>query len=143
VLSDFLAYVKKTGFFGHTMSAYAPVKVHDIPSLHFAVWAYAASYTGIKVTQAMMNAFQEGLPWDLDDMFSQVVGGHCIPIVGYDSQYLYAVTWGKVQRISYAAWHYMSTEAWAVISGEFVTKGSDNRGLNIAALQADLSKLDV
>jgi hypothetical protein len=141
VLADFLAYVRKTGFFGHTLKGYAPVAVHDIPTLHFAIWTYGNSYTGIKVTQAMMDAFQAGQPWDLDDMLSEVVGGHCIPIVGYDSQYLYAVTWGKVQPISYSAWHFMSDEAWALITGEFTAKGGDGRGVNLAALEADLNKL--
>jgi hypothetical protein len=141
VLSDFLAYVKKNSFLGHTLSAYAPVKVHDIPTLHFAVWAYDAAYTGIRVTSGMMNANQQGKPWDLDDMMSETVGGHCIPIVGYDSNYLYAVTWGGVQAISYPAWHFMSDEAWALVTGEFAAKGGDGRGVNLAALEADLNKL--
>jgi hypothetical protein len=142
VLADFLAYVKKYHFFSHTISAYAPVGVHDIPTLQFAVWAYGASYTGITVTQAMMDAFSNGKPWTLETLESEVVGGHCIPIVGYDSDYLYAITWGKVQPIAYPAWHYMSTEAWAVISGEFAAKGGDSRGVSISALQADLARIN-
>lgn len=64
---------------------------------------------------------------------------NCIPLVGYDDQYLYAVTWGQVQKISYPAWHAMSQEAWAVITGEFA--GGDDRGVSFAALQADLDQL--
>jgi hypothetical protein len=141
VLSDFLAYVRKQGFFGRTLSAYAPFSVHDIPTLHTAVWMYDFAYTGIKVTQPMMNANQAGQPWDLDDMFSEVIGGHCVPIVGYDKDFLYCITWGGVQRITYSAWHFMSDEAWALITGEFAAKGGDGRGVNLAALQADLNKL--
>lgn len=141
VLSDFLAYARKNGFYGHQLSAYAPVRVHDIKTLHFAVWAYGAAYTGIQVTQGMMTAFGQGKPWTLETLLSPEEGGHCVPIVGYDSKHLYVVTWGKVQAISYAAWHYMSDEAWALITGEFVAKGGDNRGINLAALTADLSKL--
>jgi hypothetical protein len=141
VLSDFLSYVQRKGFFGHTIAAYAPVSVHDIPTLHFAVNAYGAAYTGIKVTKRMMDSFNSGKPWDLDDLLSPVEGGHCVPIVGYDDRHLYAVTWGKVQPVSHAAWHYMSTEAWGILSGEFVSRGDDNRGINLAALQADLSKV--
>lgn len=142
VLSDFLAYVRQHGFLNnHTLTAYAPFNVHDIPTLHFAAWAYDFAYTGIKVTQAMMDANRDGRPWELPDMLSEVVGGHCIPIAGYDSQYLYAITWGGVQAISYPAWHYMADEAWALITGEFTAKGGDGHGLNLAALQTDLSKL--
>jgi len=141
VLSDFLGYVHQNGFFGHSVAAYAPVAVHDIPTLHFAVDAYDFAYTGIKVTAAMQQAYAKGDSWDLDDLFSQTVGGHCVPVVGYDSKYLYCITWGKVQPITYACWHYISDEAWAVIPGEIVSKGDDGRGINLAALQADLGAL--
>lgn len=141
VLSEYLAHVRQHGYYDNSVKAYAPFQVHDIPTLHFAVWAYDFSYTGIRVTQGMMNAFAAGKPWDLDDMLSDTVGGHCIPIVGYDSAYLYAVTWGRVQAISYSAWHFMSDEAWAVITGELVAADTDGRGISLAALEADLNKL--
>lgn len=141
VLSDFLGYVKRQGFFGHSVAAYAPVGVHDIPTLHFAINAYDAAYTGIKVTAAMQSAYANGKAWDLDDLLSPTVGGHCVPVVGYDSSHLYCVTWGKIQPITYACWHYISDEAWAVISGELVSSDGDGRGINLAALQADLGSL--
>lgn len=142
VLADFLAYVQKNSFFEHKIEAYAPVAVHDVPTLTFAIDAFDFSYTGITVTDAMMQAYQDDKPWELDDAFSPVDGGHCVPLVGYDSAYLYCITWGKVQPITYSAWHFISSEAWAVIPGEFVTGNSDGRGINLAALKADLPKLD-
>jgi hypothetical protein len=142
VLSQYLAYVKANGFYGHTIAAYAPVAVQDIPTLQFAVSAYDFAYTGITVTEAMQEAFQQGEPWTLDTLESPVAGEHCVPIVGYDSSYLRVVTWGGVQEIAYSAWHYIASEAWAVISGELVAAKGDGHGINLAALQADLSKLD-
>lgn len=141
VLADFLKYVQAKQFFGHSVKAYAPVGVHDIPTLHFAVNAYGFAYTGIQVTSRMQQSYADGKPWDLDDLLSPVVGGHCVPIVGYDSAHLYCITWGKVQAITHSAWHFMSTEAWAVISGEIAARGDDGRGINLAALEADLAKL--
>jgi hypothetical protein len=140
VLSDFLAYVRKTGFYGHTVSAYAPVQVADVSTLTTALWLYDAVYTGISVTQGMMDAFSAGQPWDLAAAQGQPIGGHCVPLVGFDSQFLYAVTWGQVQPIAYPAWHQVASEAWAVITGEL--DGGDGHGVNLAALQADLGKLD-
>jgi len=144
VLSDFLAYVKTHPFFGHTVDAYAPVGVHDIPTMQFVIDAYGAAYTGITVTQAMMSAVQSspsGWVWTTQDTQGEPVGGHCIPVVGYDDQFLTAVSWGQAIQISYPAWHRMSTEAWAVLSGEFAAKGGDTRGIDLAALQADLAKV--
>ncbi len=141
VLSDFLRYVRANQFFSHQVAAYAPVSVSDVRTLHFAVNAYGGAYAGITVTEAMMTAFDAGRAWTLPDLFSPVAGGHCVPIVGYDNLHLYAVTWGRVQPVSYAAWHYIADEAWAVISGEFVAKNSDGRGISLDALNADLGKV--
>lgn len=142
VLSDFLAYVKQHGFLsGHTVAAYAPVAVHDVPTLQFAIDAYDFAYAGITVYQGMEQAFAAGLPWDLASVSGDVAGGHCVPVVGYDSSWLYCVTWGQVQKIAYPAWARIAEEAWAVITGEVATAGTDGHGINLTALQADLSKL--
>jgi len=139
VLSDYLAYVRQHGYYGHKVTAYAPVAVRDVPTLQFAVWAYDAAYTGITVTEQMETDFADGQPWTLESLDSPAAGGHCVPIVGYDSQYLYVVTWGKVQPIAYSAWHYMADEAWAVLTGELAA--GDGHGLAIDALTADLNRL--
>lgn len=139
VLADFLAHVHAAGFYGHTVSAYAPVAVRDIPTLQFAVWAYDAAYCGIAVTEQMQADFQAGRPWTLESLDSPVVGGHCVPVVGYDSQFLYAVTWGRVQPVAYSAWHYLAEEAWAVITGELAH--GDGHGLSLQALRADLARV--
>jgi hypothetical protein len=137
VLSAFLHYVQGKGFLDkHTVKAYAPVAEHDIPTLQYAVAEYKFTYTGITVTDQMMTDFNNGQPWTMESVQGNVEGGHCIPIVGYDSQFLYVVTWGAVQPIAYPAWHQISTEAWAIITGEDTTGA-----VNLAALEADLKKL--
>lgn len=144
VLADFLAYARREGFFGHSVQAYAPVAVHDMPSLHFTVDAYGFAYTGIRVTGRMLEEFRTGHPWGLGSFVgAPVVGGHCVPVVGFDEKALYVVTWGKVQAVSYPGWHYMATEAWAVITGEVAARGDDGRGISLAALEADLGRLNV
>ena len=143
VLSQYLAYVRQKGYYGHTVAAYAPVTVHDVPSLRFAVDAYDFAYCGITVTQAMMDAFDAGEPWTTATLEGPVLGGHCVPAVGYTDEYLTIVTWGKTQQVAWPAWHGMSEEAWAVIAGEEVSAGADGHGINLAALQADLSRLAV
>ena len=145
VLSDYLSYVKQNGFYGHSVSAYAPVSVSDVNTLRFAINAYDFAYVGITVTSAMMQAAQGNPPWTwtLEEANDpDQVGGHCIPIVGYDSTWLYAVTWGNIVRIAYPAWHQMGDEAWCVLTGELVSAGGDGHGISLAALQADLSKLN-
>jgi hypothetical protein len=141
VLADFLAYVRQTGWFGQSVAAYAPVSVNDMATLQFAVNAYGFAYTGIQVTDLMMQASQNGQPWTADDFANGTVeGGHCVPLVGYGTDYLYCVTWGQMQLIEYSAWHLIATEAWAVLMSEITAKG--NHGINLASLQADLAQLN-
>lgn len=144
VLSQFLAYVRQNGMLGHSISAYAPVSIQDINTLLFAVNAYDSVTGGITVTQGMMTKAEETAPpwvWTMDDLTGPVLGGHAVEIVAYDSMYLYAVSWGSIAAIAYPAWCGMADEAWCAISGELTAKGADGHGINLAALQADLSKL--
>lgn len=144
VLSDFLAYVRKEKFYKHTVSAYAPVAVHDVPTLQFVIDAYDSAYVGITVSNDMMAAVQGDGPWEwtAKDLGGGAAGGHCIILAGFDSQWIYGITWGQVIKIAYPAWHRMSDEAWAVLPGEITTAKADGHGINLAALQADLSLLD-
>lgn len=141
VLSDYLAYVRSNPFYGHSVDVFAPVDVHDVPTLQFAVWAYGFAYTGIVVTRAMQEAFGAGQPWTSSAASGQVLGGHCVPAVGYDDDFLYVVTWGGVQKVTWPAWHRISEEAYAVVTGEFVERGGDGRGVTLAALRSDLNRL--
>lgn len=140
VLADYLAYVRRTGYYGRKVTAYAPVAVHDVPTLQTAITLYDFAYTGITVTGAMEGAFAAGKPWTTATLRGEELGGHCVPVVGYDDEHLLAVTWGQVQAITYPAWHRMSGEAWAVITGE-LSRG-DGHGVSLAALTADLNRLN-
>ena len=147
VLSQFLAYVHQSGFYGHSVGAYAPVAVQDLPTLLFGINAYDFCLGGILVSQGMMTKVEETAPpwiWTTDDVMSgPVIGGHALALTAYDSQYLYGVTWGQPIAISYPAWAFMAEECWVTISGELVAKSTDGHGINLSALQADLSRLAV
>lgn len=141
VLADFLTYVHNKGFFIRKLDGFAPVSITDYKTLQFVINAYGYAYTGIQVTDQMMNAFQNHQPWTAAEFTNgQVEGGHCIPLVGYDSHYLYCVTWGAIQPIEYSAWHLIAEEAWACIWDEAV---AGLHGFSMAALKADLNKLNV
>lgn len=146
VLSQFLAYVRAQpdGLLGHTVDAYAPVNVHNVSALRSAVALFDFAYTGIVVTDKMQASFGAGHAWTTDDLVgAHVVGGHCVPAVGYDDTALYVVTWGKVQPVSWPCWHEIADEAWAVITGELVARDGDGRGVALGALHADLDRLSL
>lgn len=143
VLAQFLAYVRTHGYFKQSIEAFAPIAVQDVPTLQTAVFMYGFAYSGITVTSGMQRAFAENAPWDGQACSGPIIGGHCVPVVGYDDHYIYIITWGGIQRITYSAWHAIATEAWAVITGEFEAKHGDGRGVSISALKNDLYKLSI
>jgi len=143
VLADYLAYVRQHRYYDHTVDSFAPVNVHDVPTLAFATFAFGFTYCGIVVTETMQRTFAAREPWEMATLTGPVAGGHCVPVVGYDDTFITVVTWGAVQPVSWPAWHHMATEAYAVVTGELVAaEGDGARGVTLEALRADLDRLN-
>lgn len=126
----------KAGLFGDTISGYAPVNTKNLDELRSVVALFGASYLGVAVPAPAQQQFGAGQPWDLTGTpeDNDIEGGHAVPIIGYDADYAYVVTWGAIQK---ATWRWVARyldEAWAVLT-------SEDARVNLAALQADLRRL--
>jgi hypothetical protein len=142
-LSQVLQAWKSVGMFGNKISSYAPVHAQNTTLLQQCIEWFGASYVGVNLPQPAEGQFNpdgSGV-WDLTGTSadSQIEGGHCIVLVGYDADKLYAITWGAVVGITYRWWAQYAEEAWAVITQEFVARNGDARGISLAQLQADLN----
>ena len=129
----------KHGLFGKTnkIAGYAPVNMQS--EVHTAIAMYGACYVGVQCPESAQEQFQANEPWTVVPD-SPIEGGHCIVFVGYDPEYLYAVTWGGIAAVSYPWWATYGDEAWAVISQEF-NESNGNGRVNLPELQADLNLL--
>lgn len=106
-----------------------------------AVYLFSATGIGINFPESAMAQFNAGQPWTVVPG-SKIDGGHYIPIVGYDQNYVYCVTWGKVHPMTREFLTTYCDEAWAILSQEFINgKGVSPEGFNLAQLQADLAAL--
>lgn len=130
------------GLWDNKIVGYAPVNVHDLDALKQAIAYFGGVYVGIQVPANAQNQFRAGEPWTLVPGWQQqpIEGGHAIPLVGYDDQYLYSVTWGAVQRMGWDWWSTYGDEAWVILSEEYERAGKVN-GLDVAALQKDLAQV--
>ena len=141
VEANVLSHWHKTGLFGHQIAGYAPVHTNSISTLFQAIAFYGGAYLGVALPESAQEQFARGQDWSYVP-FSPIEGGHCILAVGYDTKHdvVQCVTWGSVVnvRLSWLA-HYM-TEAWAIISHEFIEAERGPR-LDLATLQADLKSL--
>jgi hypothetical protein len=137
VESDVLSTWKNKGLWSHKIQAYVPVKTGSIKEIHQATAFYGACYLGVQMTDQGETEFGNNEPWTVG---GSVIGGHAIPIVGYDSNLVYVVTWGKIWAVTYPALEAYLEEAWAVIAPEFVTVGKGPL-LDLPQLEADLSAI--
>ena len=133
---------RRAGLWGNRIVGYAPVNVHDQITLKQTIQLFGLTYVGIQVPANAEAQFEARQPWTLVEGWQnqQIVGGHAIPFVGYDAEWLYAVTWGAVQKVAWDWWQTYGDEAWAILPQAYKEAGTvDN--IDFAALESDLSQV--
>lgn len=141
-IQDALGYWLRTGIAGHRIDAFASVDVANLDLVKNAVALLGSLSIGINLPQSAEDQFNAGHAWDVVADDGGILGGHCVAIVGYDASGLYAVTWGKVQRLTYAFWRTYVEEAWSPISREWVNAmGVDPEGVGLYGLGQDFAEL--
>lgn len=142
VESNVLRVWARHGLWGNKIAGYAPVNVHAKTNLQQAVAFFGGAYVGIQVPANAEQQFKAGLPWTLDPGWQDqaIVGGHAVPLLGYDADWLYAISWGAVQKVAWDWWATYGDEAWALLSPEYVAAGNVN-GIDISILRNDLASV--
>ena len=64
-----------------------------------------------------------------------------MPVVNYDPRGLDVVTWGQIQRMTWAFFATYCSEAYAILSEDFVYNGKAPNGFDVETLQRDLRAL--
>ena len=141
VLSSVLKSWQRSGILGDKVVGYAPLSTLSATEVAQVIHAFVGVYAGVRIPAPAMDQFNAGQPWDLTGTAAdrQIEGGHCIPILGQDAKYAYAVTWGHVQKITWRWWRTYIDEGWAVVTSE-LQKASPGL-VNLPLLLADLKKL--
>ena len=139
------SYRRKTGVRDakgqrHLVTAYLAITPKDVEELKQAIYLYSAVGIGIEFPNTAMTQFNQGKPWTVVRGAS-IEGGHYVPAVGYNSRYLYVVTWGKVQQMSWAFYKKYNDESIAYISEEMLNGDVSLEGFNLAQLELDLKQL--
>ena len=143
LVQDGLDYLRKTGFGGHKIAAFAQVDVKNITEVKNAIAEFGSVDIGFNFPDSAMTQFNAGKPWDVV-AGARIEGGHCVTVVGYTDAYLTVCTWGKsTQKMTYAFWNKYVEEAWALVSQDWwnAATGKDPEGVDLAALGAQWSAL--
>lgn len=138
VLSTELARWKATGNLGTKLVDYKPVAPKDTTLVHQTIWIFGGIDTGINLPGIAQQQFRpdgSGI-WQLTGTSAdhKIAGGHDVWAVGYDDDYIYAITWGAVVRITYQWWATYVQQNWALVPALFVQQGGDGRGFQLPAV---------
>jgi hypothetical protein len=125
-----------------------------------AVYLFGGCYIGVLLPKYAMKPSQPGHPptadgnadWDLTAAElaakgtladSDPKGGHCVCVVGYDTQGLQIVTWGRLARMSWDFFMRYCDEAWAVLcqAAWLGNNGMTPSALTAAQLRQDFATL--
>lgn len=69
-------------------------------------------------------------------------GGHAVVLTGYDPDGLDCITWGAPKRLTWPFWRACATEAWAVLSADWIEwSGASPAGIALDALKDDLAEM--
>jgi hypothetical protein len=140
VLQDVYGDWRKAGVGGHRALVFAQVDHLNHDQVKTAVQLFGAVGLGIVVRESMMEDFNAGRPWS--QWGGAELGGHAVPIVGYDEAFVYVVTWGKVQPMSWSVYAKATDEAWAAVLPEWLnSSGTDPHGVDLHGLGAEFSQL--
>jgi hypothetical protein len=139
------SYRRKTGLLDasgkkHQVAAYVALAPGNKAEIKQAIYLFGAVGIGIKFPQSAMAQFDAGKNWTIVSK-SPIEGGHYVPAVGYDSRYVYVVTWGKLTKATWGFLNKYMDEGVAYLSYEMLNGGKSLEGFDAPTLTADLGAL--
>jgi hypothetical protein len=137
---DVLKYWQTVGIASHKIGAFATVNPLHVRAVMQGVALLEGLYIGLSLPTSAQSQTDAGQPWDDVAGAPGGWGGHAVPIVGYDSGGLTCVTWGALQRMTWAFWTRYCDEAYALVSTDMLTgAGTSPAGFDIETLRTNLA----
>lgn len=126
----------------HKIAAKLLIDHRNIKEVLYAMYLFGDVELGIQVPSSAQQQFREGKPWMVVPG-DYIEGGHDVPAMAFDGEYINVVTWGSVQRMSFDFFRTYCDEAWVKLSPDMLNgQGLSPEGFNLAQLQADLNVLN-
>lgn len=143
VMLDVLNYWRSKGIAGRRLGAYAAVQPGDHAEVMEAVYLFDGCLIGLNLPRAVqgLNQWQGPRmawgPWQAGSW-----GGHAVPIIDYDANWLYVVTWGKVLQMDWRFFDLYCDEAYVLFSQDwFDATNKAPNGFDWTGLAAELQAM--
>ena len=136
-------YLETTGFLGHKSDATGMVDPANADHVRWSCQLFGHCRLGFDVPAYAMDQFDAGKPWDIDPSGDQtIVGGHDVPAVVIDGEFVHVVTWGKLQPMTPAFFAKYVSEAHCELFLDWVKAGGlAPSGFDLDHLAADLKQV--
>lgn len=140
-LLDILRAWARIGLGADRIVAYAAVDMTSPAEVKLALATFGPLYIGVALPVSAQTQ-EVWAPAGGPDGEPGSWGGHAIPLVGYDADYVYFISWGKVMKMTWGFLAGYQDEGYAVITKDFLdAQGEDPAGLNLSQLIADAREL--
>jgi len=144
IMLDVLNVWRKKAFDGNRIYAYAKVDTDDTQLVRAACYLFGGIYIGLALpvtAKAQLDAHQVWDVWADGNSRPNSWGGHAVNIVGYDDKGLSCITWGAVQRMTWAFWIKYCDEAYACLPAAWQMR-NPHPAVNWSQINSLLGQLD-
>lgn len=147
-----LKYWRKTGIGDHKIHSFVKARLSRA-ELKCVVHLFGSAYVGLDLPNFAYSsdpsidpATIPAIPWNLstahspEDSKPQESNGHCVAAVGYDTEFVYVVTWGILKTMSWEFYEKYAFESFAVLSHDWVNDAKlCPSGFDLTILERDLN----
>ena len=129
---------RKRGICGHRIWAFTALNPGNPEWVRLAIELFGGIKTGVNLP----NAWRTAEFWDIGrgrNYEPGSWGGHDVPIIAYDETHLTCVSWGQLQKLTWAGFAKYFDEAYAMISPEWLAPDAQTpEGFDLKLLHDDL-----
>ncbi|MDB5007965.1 MAG: hypothetical protein JWP45_2358 [Mucilaginibacter sp.] len=142
-IMDVLNYWRKTGIASHKILAYAKLEPKNTNHVMQAIYLFGGCYVGLDLP---MSAKTQEV-WSVPPGGATGIGapgswgGHVVPVIGYDNDFLTIITWGITKKMDWSFWNAYCDESYAIISNDFAGKKAAPNGFDLSTLKDDLKQI--
>lgn len=127
----------------HKILAFVEVDPRNVDDVKRTISDCGLAYIGFNVPQSLQPA---GAPppqvWDYVPDDSNIIGGHAVILVGYDSKGAKVISWGQFYTMTWDFFAHFVDEVYAIADANWIeSKGTTPGGLTLDQLEAQMQSL--
>jgi len=143
-MTDVYDYWLKNPIFGQKLLGWVQIDHRNREHFMQCIDLFGACDTGVQLPKSAWDQAQANQSWDVVPNDGGILGGHCVPYLGYGSEGETCITWGKKVPCGIPWFQKYCDEGYGLIlDGWFDTAGKNPDGFDRDALWSALQAVKV